>query len=129
MSHNITGSTLFRNLRTRVDITVATIADRDALLTYRRRWGMVVAVYDDGVNNGHYTLRKGESSDILGDNNNWVFWKTQLITMVETPPSPTEAGGLLDIVVCDDFLYICIQAGGVGAAKWKRAPLRNYQTI
>ena len=125
----IGGDTVFKSLKGLVDITVETIADRDGLLTYRRRWGMVVAVYDDGVNNGHYTLRKGESSDILGDNNNWVFWKTQLITMVDDPPAPTAAGGLLDLVVCDDFLYICIQAGGVGEAKWKRAPLRNYQTI
>ena len=65
------GALLFKSLKGLVDITVATIADRDALLTYRRRWGMVVAVYDDGENNGFYYLKKGKNSDILGDNANW----------------------------------------------------------
>ena len=65
------GPLLFKSLKRLVDITVKTIAKRDALLTYRRRWGMVVAVYDDGENNGFYYLKKGKNSDILGDNANW----------------------------------------------------------
>jgi hypothetical protein len=68
----VTGKTLFRNLRTRADISVDTVADRDALLTYRRRWGMVVAVFDDGDDTGLYELRKNHSSNILADNENWV---------------------------------------------------------
>ena len=93
MSHNITGSTLFRNLRTRVDITVETIADRDALLTYKRRWGMVVAVYDDPAtgNNGFYYLKKGKNSDILGDNNNWEAWGSGNKYYQDTTPDPNQA--------------------------------------
>lgn len=71
------GHILFRSLKGLVDITLETIADRDALLTYRRRWGMVVAVYDDGDDTGLYELRKNESSDILGDNGNWIALSTQ----------------------------------------------------
>ena len=66
------GALLFKSLKGLVDITVETIAERDAMLTYRRRWGMVVAVYNDGANNGHYILEKGLSSDILADNANWT---------------------------------------------------------
>lgn len=43
------------------------------------------------------------------------------------PPSPTAAGELMELVICDDFLYICVEAGEEGIAKWKRSPLRNYQ--
>ena len=69
------GALLFKSLKRLVDITVETIADRDALLTYKRRWGMVVAVYNDGADTGFYYLKKGKSTDILGDNNNWEVWE------------------------------------------------------
>jgi len=45
----ITGAQLFDNLNSRVDISVPTIAARDTILTFRRRWGMLVSVYDDGI--------------------------------------------------------------------------------
>ena len=108
MSYNITGSTLFRNLRTRVDITVETIADRDALLTYRRRWGMVVAVYDDPTaeNNGLYYLKKGLSNDILGSNDNWKYWDTDIYThptgFEDQPETPLSGSTVISQVEVND---------------------------
>ncbi len=49
-----------------------------------------------------------------------------IIKYEEDPPPPTAAGELMELVICDDFLYICVEAGGAGVARWKRAPLRNY---
>ena len=60
---------LYRALDKRVDITVQTLAARNDIQTYRRRWGMVVAVYDDGANNGLYVLEK--HNDNRADNTNW----------------------------------------------------------
>jgi hypothetical protein len=51
-----------------------------------------------------------------------------IIKYAATPPQPTAAGELMELVICDDFLYICVVAGAEGVAKWKRAPLRNYNT-
>ncbi len=68
----VSGAALFRNLKRMVDISVATVEDRDGIMTYRRRWGMVVAVFDDGDDTGLYELRRGHSSDVLGDNDNWI---------------------------------------------------------
>ena len=74
---SIGGRRLSIDLQRRSDITVETIAARDGIQTYRRRWGMVVAVYDDPAkgNNGFYYLKKGKNSHILGDNNNWEAWE------------------------------------------------------
>ena len=68
---SVSGEQLYRALRTRVDITVETLAQRNALLTYQRRWGMLVVVYEDPepANNGIYKLHK--FNEILADNNNW----------------------------------------------------------
>ncbi len=68
----VSGAALFRNLKRMVDISVPTVAYRDSIKTYRRRWGMVVAVFDDGDDTGLYELRRGHSSDVLSDNENWL---------------------------------------------------------
>jgi hypothetical protein len=52
-------------------LTVRTIADRDSIPAGRRRWKMIVGVYDDGEANGFYALEFGLSSELLGDNGNW----------------------------------------------------------
>ncbi len=65
----VSGASLSRSLKRMVDITVPTVTDRDAIKTYRRRWGMVVAVYDDGDNDGLYRLIK--KGDDLSSNKNW----------------------------------------------------------
>ncbi len=65
----VTPNRLRHSLKYKVDITVATVAERDAIPLYRRRWMMVVGVYDDGVNNGLYILEKG--NDYKSDNDNW----------------------------------------------------------
>jgi hypothetical protein len=63
---------LLKHLRLSADISVPTLADLHALQTFRRKWGVSVCVYDDGVNTGTYRLVKGESSDNPQDNLNWV---------------------------------------------------------
>ena len=39
--------------------------------------------------------------------------------------SALDAGTLLDMSVDDDFLYICVESGTVGNARWKRIPLKQ----
>ena len=73
--YSISGDRLSRDLRKRVALSVPSLADRDNIMTYQRRWYMVVAVYDDGENNGFYYLKKGKNSDTLGDNDNWERWE------------------------------------------------------
>ncbi len=65
---------LLKLLRTRSDITVKTLSDLHAIKAYKRKWMISVGVYDDpdDINNGLYMLIKGESSDDIKDNNNWV---------------------------------------------------------
>ncbi len=72
----VSGAALFRNLKRMVDITVATVEDRDSIKTYRRRWGMVVAVFDDGDDTGLYVLEK-KNNDI-SDNSNWRRLQTDV---------------------------------------------------
>lgn len=74
-TYYITGNQLWAALRDRVDVTVPTLADRDALMTYQRRWGMLVYVFADPNpnNNGPYFLKK--ENNILADNTNWEKWE------------------------------------------------------
>ncbi len=81
-----------RDLRRRVDITVRTIDELFSIPTFKRKWYIRVGVYDDTPdNNGVYILVRGESSNNLKDNDNWVkqdwFWKYY---QNETP-NPNEA--------------------------------------
>lgn len=67
-SHFITGG----ESKARIDgLTVRTIVDRDAIPAWRRKWKMIVGVYDDGQNNGFYSLEFGLTSELLNDNGNW----------------------------------------------------------
>ena len=98
---SIGGRRLSIDLQRRSDITVETIAARDGIQTYRRRWGMVVAVYDDPdtENNGFYYLKKGKSTDILGDNANW---DTDIYThpagFVPQPAVPVETKPIIQVI-------------------------------
>lgn len=38
--------------------------------------------------------------------------------------SAIDEGQLNNISIDDDFIYICVQSGTAGNAKWKRAPLQ-----
>ncbi len=87
----VSGAALFRNLKRMGDIAVATVADRDAIMTYRRRWGMVVAVYDDGDDTGLWELRKNESSDALNDDGNWIRTGGLYKYYQDATPDPDEA--------------------------------------
>lgn len=70
---------IIKDIRIRSDITVKTIDEMYAIKTYRRKWGMVVAVYDEDTDadiegggiNGLYQLVFEKSSDIISDNDNW----------------------------------------------------------
>ena len=49
------------------------------------------------------------------------------LIFTEAPPiNGVDGGEIRQMIVCDDFLYICVAGGGPGVARWKRAPLRNY---
>ena len=71
MPHYITNTDLINRIEAQCDITVATLAERDALLSWRRKWKMIVGVYDDGINNGFYALNYNKTSTNLADNGNW----------------------------------------------------------
>ncbi len=66
VTHYTTGAVLYESLRLRVDINVETVEDRDNLLTYQRRWGMIVYIIQDD----HY-YRLVKKNDVLSDNENW----------------------------------------------------------
>ncbi len=108
----ISGHALFHNLLTRVDITVDTAAKRNEIMMYRRRWGMVVAVYDDGLATGLWELRKGHSSDDKNDNGNWVRSAMDNWYDVSVPYNTEVA--LLDLteIVTGDIssFYVCVTA-------------------
>ena len=68
---------LLKGLRKRSDITVPTIDDLYAIKKYKRKWGMLVSVYQeidvdaDGSEAGVYELVYDLYSDDIGDNDNW----------------------------------------------------------
>ncbi len=62
---------LVKHLRLRADISVRTLGDLYAIQTFRRKWGVPVAVYDDGANTGLYELVFGLNSEDIRDNANW----------------------------------------------------------
>ena len=70
-SHDITNLDLQDRIANNTDFAVATIAERDAIQTWRRKWGMLVVVFADSlpVNNQMYVLRPVNAD--LGDNSNW----------------------------------------------------------
>jgi len=105
-----------RNLRQRVDITVRNLSELFSIPTFKRKWGIRVGVYDDGVNNGSYVLIRGESSNDIRDNDNWVkkdfFWKYYQ----DDTPDPNKASikdiwfrpitaNLFEIMVVDNNNY------------------------
>ena len=49
-----------------------TIADRNSLKSFYRKWGMRYSVYNDGANTGMYELTYGREDTDLSNNNNWV---------------------------------------------------------
>lgn len=51
--------------------SVQNITERNLIFTSRREWGMIVSVYNEGSNNGLYTLTKGRVSNNIDDNGNW----------------------------------------------------------
>ncbi len=67
---------LIRKLRLMSDISVRSIDELYGIPTYRRKWGVLVAVYDDSDDDddsdiGVYRLVYGLSSSDLKDNDNW----------------------------------------------------------
>jgi hypothetical protein len=62
---------ILKDIRERVDINVSTLSELYKIKTYRRRWGMLAAVYKNGENDGLYELVRGLNSDIISDNLNW----------------------------------------------------------
>lgn len=54
----------------------ATVAERDAVITERREWGMLVTVYNDASpdNNKTYQLTYNHNDTDLSNNNNWTTY-------------------------------------------------------
>lgn len=50
-----------------------TLAERDAIITARREWGMYCNVWDDGGNTGTYQLVYGSTDTDIDNNANWVL--------------------------------------------------------
>jgi len=75
MTYYITNEDLSQRLKDKCDITVTTLTDRDSIALWRRKWSMVVGVFNDpsAVNNGLYLLKYGKVSTNLVDNQNWDF--------------------------------------------------------
>jgi|GEM_PF-7047424 len=48
------------------------LADRNALVSGFRRWGMQYTVFNDGANDGIFILMYNKNSTIISDNDNWV---------------------------------------------------------
>jgi hypothetical protein len=75
----------------------ATLAERDALITARREWGMFVSVYNDGGNNGVYKLEYNYVDTDITNNANWIAfsggvasgttWVNSVISRGSTPPT------------------------------------------
>lgn len=54
----------------------ATLSERDSIIFERREWGMLVTVYNDGVNNATYQLSYNYvDTDIMNDSN-WIVFNT-----------------------------------------------------
>lgn len=95
----------------------ATLAERDALITARREWGMLVTVYNDGGNNGTYQLTYNYVDTDITNDSNWTLfsggvsgnsstWTNSVLSMGSTPPgSPTDGDRYLIGVTASGFWY------------------------
>lgn len=81
-THYIINIDLVKRLQAKSDITLPTLADRDAIQVWRRKWYMVVGVYNDEANNGFYYLQYNKVSTDISDNSNW----TKINISEETDP-------------------------------------------
>lgn len=89
--------------------TYATIAERNAIMTVRRQWGMLCTVYNDPTpsNNKTYILQYGYSDTNITNNLNWnVFsgsgggngggsgeWQSSVLTRLDDPTLLSPTGG------------------------------------
>jgi len=80
---------------------VATLAARNSIIVERRQWGMLCTVYNDPTssNNATYQLKRGNYSNVITDNQNWVVfsgsgsagagssaWQTPVSTITGSAP-------------------------------------------
>lgn len=75
----------------------ATKSEMDDIIFERRDWGMLVTIYNDGVNNNTYQLKYGYDDVDITNNLNWVIytpgnssinseWVDSIIDILVTPP-------------------------------------------
>ena len=75
----------------------ATKSEMDDIIFERRDWGMIVTIYNDGVNNNTYQLKYGYDDVDITNNLNWVIyapgnssinseWVDSIIDILVTPP-------------------------------------------
>lgn len=80
--------------------SVATIAERNAIIIQRKELGMLCTVYNDGANSGTYQLVAlpnswvifNPTSSILGSSSTISSWMNSVIDRVTTPPFVVSVG-------------------------------------
>jgi hypothetical protein len=77
----------------------ATLLERDGIIEPRRQWGMLVTIYNDGINNKTYILKYGYIDTNINNNTNWVVfatgsgsggsseWVDSVFSILNNPPS------------------------------------------
>lgn len=78
--------------------SVATIAERNAIIVQRKELGMLCSVYNDGINNGTYQLVGLPNAWVIFNStpglsgNNISSWMNSVIDRVATPPFVVNVG-------------------------------------
>lgn len=76
-NHYLTNQEFDYRLKKKSDVTVETLAERDNLPAWVRKWGMIVNVFNDAENTGFYYLAKG--TEDITDNTNWKKLLPELV--------------------------------------------------
>jgi hypothetical protein len=61
----------------------ASLSERNSIIPERREWGMLVTVYNDGINNGTYQLSYNYVDTLITNNSNWTIFNTSSSTNTE----------------------------------------------
>lgn len=94
-----------------------TLASRDALEVWHRKFGMFFTVYNDSNNNGTYVLRYGKTSTNLTDNGNWeLFAGASGGNNVKKIDQSINGSGAINLPANCVLLMILVNAGAPLAA-------------
>lgn len=85
--------------------------------------GMPVVIWNDveSANNGIYILL---NKNLYTVESSWLYLGKQKNSIFAGPKSSSnDSGGIGDMSITDDYLYICVSSGNAGNAIWKKIPL------